>query len=138
MPLPFHVACNLPAARLFELGDGRLQLIDRAPIAPFMAGHQYLVVEKPLAEFLAVQALERVQQEPAILFDRITGDEIRTHVRLRVGQFFHADQISDLPLEGPRLLTLNDEYYFVSQELKEKLEGPFPYLRFSEGLGEFG
>ena len=47
-------------------------------------------------------------------------------------------QLLDLPLDGLRLLTMNDQYYFVSPELKAKLEvSPFQYLRFTEGLRGF-
>ncbi|MES2937230.1 MAG: hypothetical protein V4864_06090 [Pseudomonadota bacterium] len=57
---------------------------------------------------------------------------------LGVGQSFTENELHDLSLEGPRLLTMNDEYYFASPELKALLEAsPFKYLEFSEGLSWF-
>ena len=138
MPLPFLISCSLPAVGLHELSDGRFQLIASGPIAPLMSGFRYLLVEQPLAAFLADQGLERVRQEPVILFNRSTNEELRSHVRLHVGQFFQPSQLLDVPLDGLRLLALNDEFYFVSPELKSLLEAStFHYLRFSEGLSEF-
>jgi len=139
MPLPFLITCQLPAPRLFELADGRFQRIDKTPVSPFMAGYGYLLVEKALAVFLEGLDIERVRFEPAVLWDRGSGEILHTHARLHVGQFFTIDQINDLPLDGLRLLTLGDENYFASSELKSCLEAsPFCYLQFSEGLSEFG
>lgn len=138
MPLPFHVFCEFPAVRVYELDDGRFQLIDSGPISPFLAGYRYLLVEQSLATFLNMLGIERVRHEPAVLFNRGTGEELNTHVRLHVGRFFHENQLLDLALDGPRLLVMNDQHYFVSPELKVRLEASsFRYLRFTEGLGGF-
>jgi hypothetical protein len=138
MPLPFLISCKLPAVRLYELGDGRFQLIEQGPIAPLMSGYRYFLVERALALFLDELGLERAWQEPAVLFNRTTGEEMHTHVRLHVSQFFTQNMLPDLPLEGLRLLTFNDEYYFASPELKACLEAsPVGYLQFSEGFSGF-
>lgn len=137
-PLPFQVFCELPAVRVYELDDGRFQLVDPGPISPFLAGYRYLLVEQSLATFLATLGIERVRHEPAVLFNRSTGEELHSHVRLHVGQFFTENQLLDLQLDGLRLLTMNDQDYFVSPELKVRLEaGSFQYLRFAEGLSGF-
>ncbi len=137
--LPFNVWCEWPQPLLYELSDGRFQLMDRTPPSPFMAGPQYLLVERALADFLREQGLDRVRLEPAVLFDRATGAEHRDHLRVRIGQFFTADQIHDLAIDGPRLMTLNDEYCFVSEMLMLRLKAAgFPYLQFSLGLSQFG
>jgi hypothetical protein len=138
MQLPFYVFCESPAVRVYELNDGRFQLIDPEPVSPFLAGYRYLLVERNLATFLATLEIERVCYEPAVLFNRGTGEELHTHVRLHVGQSFNQSQLLDLPLDGLRLLTMDDQYYFVSPALKAELEGsPFRYLRFTEGLSGF-
>jgi len=138
MSLPFLISCKLPAVRLYELDDGRFQLIEQGPIAPWMSGYRYLLVERKLALFLHELDLERVRQEPVVLFNRATGEEMHTHVRLHVSQFFTENMLPDIPLEGLRLLAFNDQYYFASPELKDCLEaGPFSYLQFSEGLRGF-
>jgi hypothetical protein len=138
MALPFLIDCDVPQPRLYELSDGRFQLIDAMPIGPLLCGYQYLIVERALGNFLAGLALERVRFEDAVLFDRGTGEESRTHVRIRVSQFFKADQLSDLALDGMRLLTMDDRDYFVSPDLRNVLSASsFKYLRFTEGLQGF-
>jgi hypothetical protein len=138
MKLPFLITCKQPSVRLYELNDGRFQLIEPGPIAPFMCGYRYLLVERQLASFLVELGIEQVRQEPAIVFNRGTGEELHTHVRLHVGQFFQRKQLWDLPLDGLRLLTMDDEFYFASPELKECLEASiYQYLQFTEGLVEF-
>ena len=136
--LPFLVDCEQPMPPLFELADGRFQRVTDEPLAPYMPGYQFLLVEAALAEFLDDLGVERVKFERAILWDPATQSEVTTHVRLRVEQFFDANLLSDLALDGLRLLTMNDQYYFVSSALKAELErSPFSYLRFSEGLSKF-
>lgn len=138
MPLPFLMSCEEPSPTLFELGDGRFQIMEQVPVPPFIAGYRYLLVEQRLAIHLQDLQVERVKFEPAVLFNPVSGEEQRTHTRLFVSQFFRSNELSDLSVEGLRLLTLNDQYYFVSPALKSQLEGgAFPYLRFSEGLSEF-
>jgi|SRR5471030_1582801 len=136
--LPFLIESRLPVVRLFELDDGRFQLLEAVEIGPFLPGHGYLLVESELAEFLIEHDVEQIVCEDAVLFDRLSGREFRTHVRVQVRQYFTSEQINDLDVAGLRLLTMNDEYYFVSPALKEQLEETsFDYLCFSEGLETF-
>lgn len=138
MSLPFHLSCSLPGVGLYELDDGRFQLIQPGPIAPLMAGYRYLLVERPLADWLAALEVERIRFESAVLFNRGTGEELRTHVRVHVAQYFAADEIRDLNLSGLRMLTMGDAHYFVSPDLRLLLQrSPFTYLRFTEGLEGF-
>lgn len=105
---------------------------------PFMSGYRYLIVEETLAACLANCGVERVRYEPAILFDRTSGTEHGGHVQVHVSQFFKPQDIKDLALDGSRIFTMSDQYYFVSPDLKRQLEhSPFTYLRFSEGLTGF-
>jgi hypothetical protein len=138
MGLPFFMSCNLPSVGLYHLDDGRFQLIKDGPIAPFMYGPDYFLITRELANLLEELDIPRVHFEPAVIWDRGINQEHRTHVRLVVSQWFSVDQIKDLDLDGYRLLTLGDEYLFVSPTLKEKLDASdFKYLCFSEGLSEF-
>jgi hypothetical protein len=136
--LPYLIESRLPVVRLFELGDGRFQILEPVNIGPFLPGHGYLLVERYLAEFLNEHNVQRIVLEDAVIFDRQLGQEFRTHVRIQVRQYFTSVQINDLDLNGLRLLTMNDEYYFASPELKEQLEqSQFDYLCFSRGLEGF-
>lgn len=137
--LPFFINSRISPLRLFELEDGRFQLLDDAEISPFLPGYGYLLVEHRLAEFLVEHDVEQIVCEDAVLFDRPSGKEFRSHARVRVKQYFTSEQINDLDLTGLRLLTMDDENYFVSRELKELLQrARFDYLSFSEGLEGFG
>jgi len=138
MQMPFSVSCNLPAPLVFERSDGRFQLVDQTPIPPLLAGRGYLLVETVLAEYLQQAEVEGVVYEPAVLFNPATGEELHSHVRVRVAQVFREHQMADLNLSGRRMLALNDQYYFVSTELLAVLQaGSFPYLSFGEGLSGF-
>jgi hypothetical protein len=138
MALPFLVSCPQPEPLIFERSDGRFQLLDQQPLSPFMAGRGYLLVEEPLATFLQQIEAQRLTYMPAVLFTPVTGEEFRSHIRIRVSQFFRENELLDLDVSGLRLLTLNDQYYFASAELKAALEAAqFRYLNFSEGLSGF-
>lgn len=138
MPLPFHITCSLPAPILFERSDGRFQIMEQQPLSPFMAGRGYLLVERALATFLRQHEVERVVFKPAILLSPMTGEQLGSHVSIRVSQFFRVNEMLDFDLSGKRLLTLNDQYYFASPELKAVLKASaFQYLEFSEGLSGF-
>lgn len=138
MILPFHVSCNQPAVRLYELDDGRFQLIQQGRIAPFMDGYRYLLVEEPLAQFLQALDVNGIRIEPAVIYNRESGEEIRSHSRIHVSHYFTPVDIRDLRLSGMKLLTMLDEHYFVSPELGAALkDSPFKYLVFTEGLADF-
>ncbi len=53
MQLPFLVESDIPGVRLYELRDGRFQLLDAGPVGPFLFGPGYLLVAEKLASFLA-------------------------------------------------------------------------------------
>lgn len=136
--MPYLIKSSIPSPLLFELADGRFHILQNGALPPFMAGYGYLLVEQPFAEFLQQIEVERIIFEPAVLYSPVTGEEFHSHVRIRVSQFFSANNIPDLNLSGLRILTLNDQYYFVSPDLKDALEAcSFEYLSFSEGLSEF-
>jgi hypothetical protein len=138
MTLPLHISCNSPAAALYELADGRFQKISGGPVAPFIVGPRYVLVEEPLAKYLQELLIPNIEIVRAVVWDRASNVEIRTHWQVKIGQWFSADQIKDLDLNGERLLVLNDEHVFCSPALGRLLkDGGFPYLRFREGLEWF-
>ena len=98
MQLPFHVSCRRSHPALFELSDGRFQKVEAGDLAPWCSGRGYLLVERALADFLLSIQTDRLRFEPAIVFDPRTGQEDRSLVRIRIGQYFAADQIRDLRL----------------------------------------
>lgn len=139
MPLPFHVSCSHPSdATFFQLQDRRFQFIREAPLAPFMAGFGYLLVERSFGDYLRGLGLERVGIEPAVIWNRRTDEHLLTHDSVSIGQSFQVDQINDLNTDGPRLLVLGKEYVFASPELQHMLiYSPFNWLTFTKGLSGF-
>lgn len=136
-PAPFHMYCDGLSDMLYPLSDGRFQLLYNRPIAPLMAGLDYVLAERPLADFLSARALDSVRFLPATIYCRRTGEEWRTHQQVIVGQRFHIDDRDNLPLDGERLLLIGGAL-FVSPALKDVIaDSPFAYLKFSEAFSEF-
>jgi len=134
----FHVSCSEPSVPLFRLKDGRFQLTKDGPIAPFMNGFGYVLIQPDLAQFIEELDIDRIQFEPAVVWHRGKDVEYGPYVNLRVGQWFNAQMIDELDLSEYKMYSLNDTYLFVSPALKQKLEAsPFNYLFFSEGLASF-
>jgi hypothetical protein len=137
--LPFHVCCAWNAARLFELQDGRFQIIDSGLIAPLMCGPGYVLIENPLADFFQEIKIPQVVFRPAVIWDRREDIESKTHQKMSVNCRFSSSQIHQLDLDGERIFVMSDEYLFVTPALKNKLENStFNSLCFSEGLSGFG
>ena len=133
----FHVACTVEAPLMLELQNGSIRCVEDKPLPPFVTRYQLVLAEPRLADFLLHLDIPRLRIESVVVHSA-DGGEIRTHHRVRVGQYFTPAQVRDLNLDGDRLLTMNDEYLFVNESLKRKLrEAGFEYLRFSEGLSEF-
>ena len=136
--LPYLVTSNEDSVALFELDDGRFQMLQQGPIARFATGYQYLLVDRALAKYLKSLKVPQVTFAPAIILNRATGEEYRSHLRVLVSKSFHADEIKSLDLDGLQLLAMNREHYFVSPSLKFALEAnEFEFLEFSVGLSAF-
>lgn len=135
---PFHIETKDSTSRLYQLKDGRYQIIENGELGPFMAGYGYLLLERELAEFLECLPVETATFRDAIIFDPSNSRELETHVEVIVDQRFEADQMNDINLDGDRILLMSNRYVFISPSLKKKLENSeFNYLKFSEGLSNF-
>jgi hypothetical protein len=138
MTIPYFITTEMQGADLFELDDGRFQLISQGEVAPYAYGHKHLLVENSLADYLKSMNLERVRYEPVVILSMSKREESRTHTRVHVGECFKSNEIHDLALEGLRLPSMSDKYFFASPSLKRTLEAStFKYLRFTEGLSGF-
>jgi hypothetical protein len=136
--LPFLVTSPEEGVALLELADGRFQMSEDGKVAAFASGYQYLLVERALAKFLKDLKLPGVTFKPAVIFNRASRQEHRTHVQVSVTECFNVEEIKVLRLEGNRLLSMNGEHFFVSLSLKKALEDAgFSSVKFSEGLTGF-
>ena len=138
MKLPYRVSCLESHPRLYQLSDGRFQVMEKGNLAPLMVGYDYVLVVPIFSEYLSVLDLPRLDIIDAVIYEPRRRREIRTYKQLRIGQRFSSDMIRDLDLDGERFLVMDDTYLFASPALKRRLEeSEFKYLRFSEGLSEF-
>jgi hypothetical protein len=138
MNLPFCMFCSETGVNLYQLKDGRFQIITKGKITPLMIGYGFALVEEKFAEYLEQLDLPSLEIEDAIIYDPTDKNEIRTHRQLKIGQHFSGDMASDIDLDGERILLMDNSYLFVTPQLKKRLENSeFDYLRFSEGLSEF-
>lgn len=102
-----------------------------------MGGYQYLLAEETLGHFLQKLNLPLVRYSPAVVFNPLTGEEIRSFIRIYADHVFEPKQIHELPLDGLRLFRMGSAH-FVSPELKVRLKRNWAgALCFSEGLSEF-
>ena len=134
---PFNLnICN--EVNLYKLDDGRYQPIKRGPIDPIMIGHKYVLVKKDIAEYFKSLDIERVTYEPAIIWDRSTDTEHKDFVRLLINHHFDTGQIDDIDISGKQFLLMDNNYVFVTPQLKSKLEHSEYGFKFSEGMTNFG
>ena len=136
--LPYLVTSIEDSVALRELGHGRFQMLEQGPVAQFASGYQYLLVGKVLAKYLKSLKVPRITFVPAVILNRTTGEEFRSHTRVLVHQSFSPDEIKSLDLDGLQVFAMNGEHFFVTPSLKYALEAnQFSYLEFSEGQSAF-
>ncbi len=133
---PYHLGISNNGF-LYELGDGRFQLMNGAEPEQIMTGHGYVLVENKLATTLENLDIERINFYPAILFDRSKMKELSTHSKMVVNHHFDSDQIKDIDIEGKQFLLMSNQYLFVSPELKKILQEVVPQFTYSKGLSRF-
>ncbi len=138
MKLPYHMSCLESHPQLYQLSDGRFQIMEQGDLAPMMVGYEYVLVESGLAEYLEALDLPRLEIIGAVVYDPRKKQEIHTYRQLQITQRVSSDMIRDIDLDGERLLLMGETYLFVSPLLKQRLETSlFKYLRFTQGLSEF-
>ena len=136
--LPYLITSNEDSVALLELDDGRFQMLEPGPIAQFASGYQYLLLGKALTKYLKSLKVPQVTYAPAVILNRATGEEHRSHTRVFVHRSFIQNEIKSLALDGRQILAMNGEHFFVSPSLKFALEAnEFSYLQFTEGLSAF-
>ena len=136
--LPYLLTSNEDSVALLELDDGRFQMLEQGPVAHFASGYQYLLVDRALAKYLKSLKVPQIVFAPAVVLNRTTGEERRSHTRVFVHQSFHPGEVKALALTGLQMYAMNGEHFFVSPSLKFALEAnEFSYLQFSEGMSGF-
>jgi len=79
--LPYLMTSSEDSTALLELSDGRFQMLGQGQIARFASGHRYLLVDRVFAKYLKSLKVPQVTFTPAIILNRVTGEEIgRAHV----------------------------------------------------------
>ena len=136
--LSYLITSNEDSVALLELSDGRFQMLGQGQVARFAVGHKYLLVDRALAKYLKSLKVPQVTFAPAVIVNRVTGEEHRSHTRVFIHKSLSQGEVKTLTLEGRQILAMNGEHFFVSPSLKFALEAnEFSYLQFTEGLSAF-
>src|SRR5687767_705827 len=122
MKLPYHMSCLESHPQLYQLADGRFQIMEEGDLAPMMVGYEYVLLESGLAEYLEALDLPRLEIIGAVVYDHRKKQEIHTYKQLQIAQRFSSDMIRDINLDGERFLLMGETYLFVSPLLKQRLE----------------
>lgn len=136
--LPHCLTCIAPADDLYELRDGRYQLLSGGTVAPLMTGYRYVLADQEFLENISQAEAEGFATEPAIILNRGKNLEIDTHSKLTIFHNFSSDSINDLDLDGDRLILMDRTYLFCTPSLATNLvELDIPWLNISPGLSRF-
>src|SRR5262245_50785001 len=98
--------CEGNTARLYQLSDGRFQIVDKGAVTPLMVGYGYALLEAPLASYLQSLNVSGVSFRPAVIWDRRKDQEYHSHQNMIVDQRFERGRISELDLDGKRILRM--------------------------------
>lgn len=132
------MSCNIDSVPLFQLSDGRFQLIKDGPIAPFMCGRGYCLMEKDLTDFLLKLDIPGIGFESATIWHRSHDIEYEGYFNMLVEHFIDNSSLNELDTSGLKFFSMNDTFLFVTPRLKQILtNSPYSYLHFSEGFSEF-
>ena len=129
------MSCSQPHARLYQLEDGRFQIVGEGGLAPLMIGYEYVLVEEHFALYLTTLDLPKMKIIDAIIYEPWQKKEIRTHKQLLIDQQFSSDMIQnidqpnspdivqrEIDLDGEQFLLMDRQYVFVSAALRERLD----------------
>lgn len=133
---PYHLDTNNNPVNLYQLDDGRYQMIEQGSISYLIIGYKYVLVSAELFELLKTLNIENISFKEARVWNRKTNEEFE-YQQIIVNQHFMPDQINDINLGGLRFLLMSNQYLFVSPELRAVLEKSKFEFRFSEGLSHF-
>lgn len=132
---PYSVALNATnAVNLYKLDDGRFQLVSNGNLYSFLEGHDYILIDSELADFLNSLNIPEIEFKDAVLWDREADKENKDFKELIVKNSFHSEDFEDFKLEGLQMYLYNGRNLFVSPKLKETL-GKFKHNYFSFGEG---
>ena len=135
---PFLVESKIRAVSLYQLRDGRFQMIKQGNLSPFMNGFDYILIDEELAGFLNSVDISHIEIIDAIVWNRETEVEYKNYRQLVVNKYFTEENFQTQNLKGMQMYMYGNGNLFVSPELKELLEkSKFDYLSFSEGYIRF-
>lgn len=138
MDYPYFVYTKIKSVNLYQLNDGRFQMIKQGSLALLMCGYQYVIVEDKFADYLDALDIRSIELRKVIIWNRQTNKEFRNYKQILFDRHFSLNQINDLNIDGIKMMLMDNHHLFVSPKLKQILEkSEFDYLLFSEGLSQF-
>ena len=134
---PFHIEiCN--KTDLYQLNDGRYQLIRDTEIDSIMIGHKYTLVRDDVVEKIIDTGVERVSFEPAIIWNRKINKVYSNYQKMTSHRHIESSNLNSIDIEGKQFLVLDNHHLFATPELKLALESLDLGLKFRERFGNFG
>jgi len=135
---PFLVESKVFCVDLYQLKDGRFQMIKEGNLSPFMAGYDYILVEDNLTDFLELLDIPQIEFGNAIIWNSNTKTEYKNYKQLFIKNYLTEENFNHLDLKGLKMYLYQGGYLFVNPALKELLENSkFDYLLFSPGFSRF-
>ena len=123
---------------LYQLIDGRYQIIRKGRFSDILLGHEYILVKEYIADFLLCNEVKGIRFEPAIIYDKTSAQEWHDYCVMLFDCTFNASMISMLDHAGLKAYCMDSRYLFVTPDLKVLLETTNFKLQFSQGLNHFG
>jgi hypothetical protein len=105
-----------------QRSDGRFQIMEEGELAPLMVGYEYVLVDRNLAEYVAVLDLPRLGISEAVLYGAWRQQEVRTHSQLHIGQRFSSGHDSGRR-SGRRKISANGRRLLVRHSSPEVQTG---------------
>lgn len=135
---PYSVESKNFHVGLFQLSDGRFQMIKQGNLSNFMSGADYLLIENKLANFLSNLDIPLIDFRDAIVWNRKLDKEYKNFKQLIVKKYATEESFEHWDLSGLQMYLYGRNHLFVSPKLKEKLErSEFEYLLFGKGFSRF-
>jgi len=135
---PYSVESKIKAVDLYQLKDGRFQMIKDGNLSSYMSGCDYILLENKLADYLDSLNISQIEFKNAIVWNRGLNEEYDNYKQLIVRKYLTEENFVTLNLKGLQMYLYGGGHLFVSPQLKELLENSeFDYLLFSAGFSRF-
>lgn len=135
---PYLVESKVHAVGLYQLKDGRFQMIKEGKLSFYMSGYDYILLENKFADYLDSLDIPQIEFKEAVIWNRGLNREYKNYKQLIVRKYLTEENFETIDLRGLQMYLFTDNSLFVSPQLKDLLENSeFKHLSFIEGFSNF-